>query len=240
MYNEDGKQIGAWVIGGTSGIGQAAAGILRRKGFDVYVDGHDTFDVRQPVKAFRYQLESYDLPEYVVYAAGINYLEFLGAGDDSVENHLDVLDVNLKGFIKLVDAMAYYANDYDDAPDTPSVVAVSSDASERPLRTSIGYCASKSGLNQAVRVAARELGKYNWRINAVAPGMTEGTNMTRYVDEAVPRVRGWSHEASLHYERVQEVTPGRIPAIDVADVIVQTLCGPTHLNGAVLTINGGR
>ena len=240
MYHDEETPASAWVLGGTSGIGLCVAEVLRRKHIPTYVDGHDTFDVRQPISAFRQQLEEYGLPVYVVYASGINYLEFLGAGEDSDDHHLDVIDVNLKGFIKLVDAMAYYANDYEAAPDAPSIVAISSDAAERPLRTSIGYCSSKAGLNQAVRVAARELGVYSWKVNAVAPGMTDGTNMTRYVDEAVPRVRKWSHEAARHYERVQEVTPGRIAPIDVAQVVVQTLLGPAHLNGAVVTINGGR
>lgn len=238
MYEDE--MISGWVIGGTSGIGEQAAILMRQNGIPTFVDGHMSFDVRQPLSAFRDKLEEYGLPMYVVYAAGINYLEFLGAGDDLDDHHLDVIDVNLKGFIKLMDAMAHFANDYESSPEPPSIVAISSDAAERPLRTSIGYCSSKAGLNQAVRVAARELGVYGWRVNAIAPGMTSGTNMTAYVDEAVPRVRKWSTEAARHYERVQEVTPGRIKPSDVADIVFQTLMGPTHLNGSIITLNGGR
>jgi NAD(P)-dependent dehydrogenase (short-subunit alcohol dehydrogenase family) len=38
---------------------------------------------------------------------------------------------------------------------------------------SVGYCASKGGLVSMTRVAAVELGRYNIRVNALCPGITE-------------------------------------------------------------------
>lgn len=227
-----------WVIGGTSGIGQQTA-LYMSDFMDVVVDGHETFDVRQPMSAFRNKIQELQFPRYIVYSAGINYLEWLGHDDpqDSI-HHADVIDVNLTGFIRFIDALAFYKPFYKHDP--PSIVAVSSDASERPLRTSISYCASKAGLNQAVRVAARELGPRGWRINAVSPGMTEPTEMQKYIDERVPDIRGWTPEEAFKYEKSQEVVPGRISVGEVAQVVCQTLLGPKHLNGSIITLNGGR
>lgn len=232
----------AWVIGGTSGIGMATAKLLKSQ-MVTYVDGADTFDVRRSVRDFRWTiLNELHLPTHFVYCAGINHLEWLGAEDGSVSPypHADVVDVNLNGFIRFIDALAYYREEYEEMAIKPSIVAVSSDAAERPLRTSIGYCASKAGLNMAVKVAARELGPHGWRVNAVAPGMTEPTGMQEYVDRTIPAVRGWTTDHAMYYERSQEVTPGRITVDAVASTIVQTLMGPAHLNGSVITINGGR
>lgn len=237
----------AWVIGGTSGIGEAVANKLRfAHGILVLAEGQEEFDVRSPMTKFCDKVKEVGwwsrhhdgtvFPSMVVYAAGVNHLDWV-ENSAATDMHLDVIDVNLNGFIKLVSAMS---DSMSSRAAIPSIVAISSDAAERPLRTSIGYCASKAGLNQAVRVAARELGPYGWRINVVAPGMTDGTGMTEYIDEAVPRVRGWDPNEALRYEMSQEVVRGRIPRGDVADVIIQTLTGPAHLNGSIITLNGGR
>lgn len=171
--------------------------------------------------------------DYVVFSAGVNYLEWLGKLD--AQKTVEVIDVNLLGFIWVLDALQRTQ------PNHPTrIVVIGSDAAERPLRTSIGYCASKAGLHQAVRVAARELGPKGWRVNVVAPGMTDETGMQEYVDTRVAEVRGWSREHMLAYEATQEVVPGRMSVQEVAHIAIDTLFGPDHLNGSIITINGGR
>jgi NAD(P)-dependent dehydrogenase (short-subunit alcohol dehydrogenase family) len=171
----------------------------------------------------------------VVYSAGINHLFHLGSGGPA--NYARVVEVNLTGFINVVDALAgRFA-----APEHQiRIVAVSSDAATRPMRTSIAYCASKAGLEMAIRCAARELASRGWRINGVAPGMVSGTGMTRYVDATVPTLRGWTREFTEDYERLQEVVPGRIHPEEVAVVISEILGWPDHFNGEIVRINGGR
>jgi hypothetical protein len=64
--------------------------------------------------------------------------------------------------------------------------------------------------------------------------------MTRYIDETVPFLRGWTREFTEDYERLQEVVPGRIHPQEVAVVITDILGWPDHFNGEIVSINGGR
>lgn len=120
------------------------------------------------------------------------------------------------------------------------MVVIGSDAAERPLRTSIAYCASKAGLHMAARVAAREKADDGWRVNVVAPGMTADTAMTLYIDTVVPGLRGWTDEEAMAYERQQGVVKRRASTLEIAEVVISTLEGPNYLNGTVITVNGGR
>jgi len=232
------------VIGGSSGIGRACADLLA-KDMVVSATGVEEFNVaRATWNEWTAQIREFGYPTHVVYSAGINHLRWIGEPHQMYEDHL--FDVNVRGFIALMDALVASGMMMDRQRGhypfgiMPSIVAISSDAAERPMRTSLAYCASKAALNMAVRCAARELGPHGWRINAVAPGMTAGTGMQEYIDEAVPVVRGWTHEQTFKYEAQQEVTPGRITTKEVAQTVRDVLLGPAHLNGSIVTINGGR
>lgn len=171
---------------------------------------------------------------HVVYSAGVNYLEWIGRIDP--DKMADVINTNLCGFISVLNGLRRYTHPRS----LVRVVSVSSDAAVRPMRTSIAYCASKAGQEMAMRVAARELGGSGWSINSVAPGMTEGTGMTAYVDKRVPEVREWSAEYAAEYERQQAVQSERILRDDVAKLVLEVLRMPRSVNGATFTINGGR
>ncbi|ABD58664.1 FabG-like 3-oxoacyl-(acyl-carrier-protein) reductase [Mycobacterium phage PLot] len=238
----------AWVIGGTSGIGKACAERLGEYMVTAST-GLEEWDVRERGGAGRQLIRELGYPTHIVYAAGVNHLDWIG---DGTYGHEDVINVNLMGFLRLLDNLVLeggmgrlreghdsYRGEYPFGA-KPNIVAISSDAAERPLRTSIGYCASKAGLNMAVRVAARELGPHGWRINAVSPGMTAPTGMSDYIDKRVPEVRGWTQIEAAQYEAQQEVVPGRIDPREVAEVVFDVLTGPNHLNGSIITINGGR
>ena len=221
------------LIGGSTGIGKAfRKHAMGDKNLEIWhAPGQQDLDVTDPEQMDDF-FSANTMIRQVVITAGVNYLEWLGKSD--FEEITKVLDTNLKGFIYIVDLLRKY-NQFP-----VDIVVVGSDAAERPLRTSIAYCASKAGLHMAARVAARELGPDGWRINVVAPGMTDDTGMQRYVDERVQDVRGWSYEAMRNYEDSQAVVPGRITTKQVAKVIYSTLNGPEHLNGSIVTINGGR
>lgn len=167
-----------------------------------------------------------------VYCAGVNYLSWLP--ETELVHVADIFATNVIGFINLMSNLS------DKRSSPLNIIAVSSDAAERPMRTSTAYCASKAALNMAVRCAARELGPVGWSINAVAPGMVEGTGMSSDVDAMISEVRGWTAAEAGKYESSQEVVPGRIPPEDVARVICDVLEMPPHVNGSIFTINGGR
>lgn len=219
------------IIGGNSGIGEAFVDLDQSAGRNWYAPPQDTLDVTD-FEQMNDFFQANTRISHLVYSAGVNYLSFIGKSNLSLMG--EVLAVNLGGFITMMELLGRY----NKRP--VRIVAVGSDAAERPLRTSMTYCASKAGLHMAVRTAARELGGEGWLINAVAPGMTDNTGMQAYVDATVPKLRGWSPEHTAAYEKSQEVVPGRLEPVEVAKVIQNTLYGPEHLNGSIITINGGR
>jgi len=252
-----------WIVGGTSGIGKAIHSKLLSEndsGF-LFVTGEEV-DVTDS-SALENQLvhisdattgEIEDPLRTVYFCAGINYLEWLGKmGERGRINAQEVIDVNLMGFINLMDVLVKASS--EDLLTPPEwirprvdVVVITSDAAERPMRTSTAYCASKAGLNMAIRCAARELGPIGWRVFGIAPGMIEDTNnypskMTQYVDERVSEVRGWTREEAGAYEAQQSVirNPLRIHPMDIANFAVSLADSDTeHLNGNIFTVNGGR
>jgi len=64
-----------------------------------------------------------------------------------------------------------------------SIVNTSSLGNTYPVEGSSAYCASKAALTVMTRVAAKELAKYNIRVNSIAPGAIDNTNMFSGVPE---------------------------------------------------------
>ncbi len=238
-----------WVIGGTSGIGKAIAerseGLVFRTGEGVDVSDYEAINL-----FLNDVVQSQDPLHKVFFCAGINYLQWLGQmGEQGVENQRYMIDVNLLGFINVMDQLVKLWTEGHFRQDGLTVCAISSDAAERPMRTSIGYCASKAGLDMAIKVAARELGPQNWRVFGIAPGMMMSTseypsNMTDYIDARVPEIRGWSREEAQLYEESQSVVtyPKRIDPTHIANLAIALAdeAVTRHVNGNIFTINGGR
>jgi len=222
------------VLGGNSGIGQAVVNKLVEE-YELNKPGEVLAPERLDVDVASYlDLQSYLSKHgpfrYIVYSAGINVLEWI---EDLTATWASIA-VNYMGFVNLI---SIHKSQYPDQQ--VSVVAVSSDAAEKPMRGSLAYCASKAALDMAIRCAARELAPL-WRVNGVAPGMVEGTAMTKYIDEEIPRFRNWSPEKALEYERSQVPTGRRATLDEVSELICWILLGPEQINGEIVRINGGR
>jgi 3-oxoacyl-[acyl-carrier protein] reductase len=90
------------------------------------------------------------------------------------------------------------------------------------------YAAAKAGVIAMTRTWARELGRYNIRVNAVAPGFID-TKMSRSVPEKV-----------LHY-MIEHTPLGRIGAPEeVAEAYVWLASDrASFVHGAVVSVDGG-
>jgi acetoacetyl-CoA reductase/3-oxoacyl-[acyl-carrier protein] reductase len=110
-----------------------------------------------------------------------------------------------------------------------AIVLVSSINGERGKAGLAPYAASKAGMNALVRTAARELGGFEIRVNAVAPGWIK-TPMTASLPEA------------LHERARDESALGRIGEPD--DVARAVLFLATdlsrHVTGQILRVDGGQ
>lgn len=220
------------VLGGTSGIGQAAYEMLMYS--KIYakgtVRGYEHFDIkyRAPLRETIRQAA----PTDIIYSVGINRLDWIK--DITRTSFLALMETNVYGFLNLVQMLD------EEGIEKPNIVVVTSDAAWRPMRTSAVYCASKAALEMAVRVASREYAPRGWRINAVAPGKVEDTEMTEYVDERVLEIRGWTKEFAEQYERQSTPLGRKITKQEVAEVISQVLFGPAAQTGEIVAVNGGR
>lgn len=223
------------VLGGSTGIGQEVAALLADGGFDgkmrpVTAIGMEDFEIMDREALGRAIRES--KPTHVVYSIGINRLDWIS--DIQYRDFSRVMDVNVAGFISTIQALKEIVGPC-------SVVAVTSDAAWRPMRTSMVYCASKAALEMCVKVASRELAPEGWRINAVAPGKVTDTPMTDYVDARVMEIRGWTQEQAQAYEDASSALGRGLSRVEVARTIAAVLLSPAEgWTGAVIGVNGGR
>jgi NAD(P)-dependent dehydrogenase (short-subunit alcohol dehydrogenase family) len=109
-----------------------------------------------------------------------------------------------------------------------AIVAITSVSGFLTERLMAHYSASKAALAALVRVAARELGPYGIRVNAVAPGTT-ATPMFSATD----RLPGYRERVA------RRAALGRLgTAEEVADVVV-ALCTLDWVTGQIVAADGG-
>jgi len=110
-----------------------------------------------------------------------------------------------------------------------AVVLVSSINGERGKLGQANYAASKGGLNALARTAARELGRFGIRVNAVAPGWIE-TPLTARLP------------AELRQRALEETALERLGRPEDVAGAVLFLCSELgrHVTGQVLRVDGGQ
>ena len=91
------------------------------------------------------------------------------------------------------------------------------------------YTAAKGGVIALTKTVARELGRYNVNVNAIAPGLIE----TDMVKEAPEKVRDLA---------LSEIVLGRLGQPEEVAWVVSFLCSDLarHITGEVITVDGGQ
>ncbi|MDP3285850.1 MAG: SDR family oxidoreductase, partial [Desulfobacterales bacterium] len=115
-------------------------------------------------------------PHAVVYNAGIakdNLMVWMTKEEWDL-----VLSVNLDGFYNVMNSVLFPML----REKRGRIVVVSSVSGQIGQAGQVNYSASKAGLIGAVKALAREIGKKNIYVNAVAPGLIE-TDMTGAIDK---------------------------------------------------------
>ncbi|MDP1623255.1 MAG: 3-oxoacyl-ACP reductase FabG [Bacteroidales bacterium] len=143
----------------------------------------------------------------------------------SEEQWDDVIRVNLKGYFNFTRAVAPIFREQRSG----KIVNITSINGLRGKFGQANYSASKAGIIGLTKSVARELGKYNVNVNAIAPGMIE-TAMVKNAGETV--------RAAALDEMVLK-SPGKPD--DIAHLVV-FLCSDLarHITGEVIRVDGGQ
>jgi 3-oxoacyl-[acyl-carrier protein] reductase len=242
----DGKV--ALVTGAGRGIGAATALALSNEGCRVAVvdlpERREAKDVVREMTArgasaalFEADVSSYSGAEQVV----SNVVRDLGGLDILVcnagitrdalvwkmpeESWDEVLTVNLKGYFCYARAAAGAMRERG----WGRIVIISSINGIRGKRGQANYAAAKAGGIALMKTLARELGKYQVTVNAVAPGMVE----TDMVQELPAEIRQRARD---------ETVLGRLGSPeDVASVVLFLCSEPArHVTGTLVKVDGGQ
>jgi NAD(P)-dependent dehydrogenase (short-subunit alcohol dehydrogenase family) len=160
---------------------------------------------------------------------------FVRFEDVDLERWRKVYEVNVFGSLNLTQAAIPHLK----ARGVGSIVFVNSMSSRKIRPAEGGYASSKGALLTAVQVLAKELGRYQIRVNSVVPGWIWGPNVEGYV-EWQSRERGVSREAVIA-EITADIPLGEIPPQeDVAEAIVFFASDLSRwITGQALDVNGG-
>ncbi|HEX5405718.1 MAG TPA: SDR family NAD(P)-dependent oxidoreductase [Pseudonocardiaceae bacterium] len=215
----------AVVTGGTRGIGLATCRVLADAGATVVLTGRDAkvatscakelaaefggrvagrvLDVTDPDavgRVIRGVARDHGRLDIAVANAGVLGDALLGMITDDLVTRM--LSTNVAGTIHTVQAAARAMMRRGG-----SIIVLASVVGERGSAGQTAYAASKAAVANVARSAAKELGRYGIRVNAVAPGVIE-TDMTAHLP------------ADVLARRVADTPLGRLGTpVDVARVI---------------------
>ena len=238
----------AFVTGGSGDLGTAICRVLAREGCDVavgYVGNKEAaLKTAQLVKgagqaACTVQLDQADAsgPDLAVEQAecGLGRLEILinnaawnigipfpELDKLTVEIWDRIFNTNLRGPFQLARAAAPYMK----KAGAGRIVNIASIAGLRPSGSSIAYACSKAALIHLTRCLAVALAP-TITVNAIAPGLIEGTRMAQRLPKAVVD----NARASVVLGRTSSID-------DIAEQVV-TFCRADSVTGQVLVVDGG-
>jgi 3-oxoacyl-[acyl-carrier protein] reductase len=185
------------ITGGANGIGKAAATKFKSEGANVIIwDNNETqcqqtanelsidfnvIDIRDATQVeccMQLVLQKFGTIDILINNAGITRDATLQKMSHA--QWQDVIDINLTGVFNCTKAISpiMIGNKSGKIINTSSVVALYGNFGQT------NYVASKSGVIGLTKVWARELGKYNINVNAVAPGFIE-TDMLKTIPENI-------------------------------------------------------
>jgi 3-oxoacyl-[acyl-carrier protein] reductase len=239
---------GAIVTGGSLGIGRVVALELAREGANVAVNyrrhddeakavvaeiermGRKGLAVKADVSSYADAeamvarvIESFGGYDILVCNAGITWDGVIWKMTE--EQWDEVINVNLKGYFNYNKNAALHFKDQKYG----KIVNISSINGMRGKFAQANYAASKGGEIAMTKSLAKELGKFNVNVNAVAPGMV----LTEMMEKIPPEFK----DAAL-----AETVVGRFATPEDVAHLVCFLCSDRarHITGEVIKIDGGQ
>ena len=207
-------------------LGEAAEAGIRDKGGDATFIGCDLTDsvaVKQMIERIVSEAGSIDI--FVNCAGGFH--QQLSTGDTPEDEWDAVVDRNLKS----VFLTSKHLTPVFEKQNSGCVINLGSMSGITTLQpSSPPYAAAKAGVHALTRVLAYELGQYNVRVNAIAPGTT--------ATERVIAVRSEEQREMIG----KGTLLGRIADVDDMVGWVLMLASPesAYLTGQTIAVNAGR
>lgn len=145
--------------------------------------------------------------------------------DLNMNDFRKVIDVNLIGKV----ICTKYAIPLLSKADNASIVNIASRLGARPCEEASAYCAAEAGIINFTMASALELSKYNIRVNAVSPGLTN-TPLA---------MAGWTKE-EIEYQKENNPLRRIGETIDIANAVLYLLSEKaSYVNGENINVNGG-
>ena len=236
----------AVVTGGSAGIGQAIVLDLAQNGSDVaftYV-GPENKEIKRQVESLGRKCLSMESDvsilseaektvaqvveklggiEILINNAGINWDEVVWKMTEEMWDK--VLDTDLKGCFNYIRAVAPIFKEQNSG----KIVNIASINGLRGKFGQANYAAAKAGIIGLTKTVAKELGKYNVNVNAIAPGLIE-TEMIQKLPEEIKK------------QALDETVFKRIGKPENVAHLVTFLCSEKakHITGEVIKIDGGQ
>jgi len=247
MYNLKGRI--SIVTGGARGLGKAMAERLGKEGATVVIADIDVPSMEKtvaemneagyPTEGYRIDLtkteeidamidhvaKKYGRIDILINNAGINIRQW--ATEYKEEDYDFLMDLNLKSYYFASRAAARYMKQQGGG----AIVCTSSGNSERFTTKRTPYCISKAAVNGLVAAFGNEWGRFNIRINAVAPGYI-------YTD----MVRQGIAEGIIDEKAIMSVLPNKrfLAAEEIANAVVFLASDEASgINAQTLFVDGG-
>lgn len=248
------------VTGGTSGIGRQIVNSLLENDAIVYnidlkddpIDNKDYHFIEADVtseeaveKAVNTILEKQSRIDVLINNAGINLPRLLV--DDKGERpeyeinmkDLDLMfGVNLKGPILFSQAVSRHFIKQNKG----IIVNIASEAGQEGSEGQSIYSATKAALIGFTRSWAKELGKHNIKVVAIAPGILEETGLrTKQYEEALAYSRNTTVD-KLNGDYSKSIPLGRVGKLsEVADLVCYLSSDKSsYITGTTINISGGK
>lgn len=198
-------------------------GNIQSKGRKALFIRADISDFSEAQKAVNTVLRQFGKMDILVNNAGINRDNVIWKMSEDQWD--DVMSVDLKGYFNYIRAVAPIFRDQKSG----KIINISSINGLRGKFGMANYSAAKAGIIGLTKTIAKELGKYNVNVNAVAPGMIL-TDMSKSVDE------------TFRNAALEDTVLKRLGQPDDVACLVAFLCTDLakHITGEVIKVDGGQ
>ena len=250
----------AIVTGAAKGMGAAITTTLAREGADVVLAARDTApldEVAEEVRALgrdAFVVGCDVTSEAEVRAMVARALEVFGGRIDILVNvagvtgpiETPVQDIDVADFDHVVAANERgtflpikYVVPTMIRQNGGKIVNIGGTSGLRGYAMRTAYSASKWAVRGITRTVALELGPHNINVNAVCPGIVDGSRMQKLCEEKA-RLRGWSVD-EVYDEYVQDMALKRVTtAEDVANAVLFMASDESRqITGQHIAVDGG-